>query len=259
MPGYLTKVLSYLFKVLSYLTKVPSFLEKVSRLLEKALQETPEDAASTQEAALGNAPATGTSPAPTPPAPTSEDQKARGTIFVDILVVLGIEGSLIAAHFTAHLTPLPDLFVIASAFLVGVLYLPCIAKLFTKFKNYYMAAVFWGFAMVVLLIGVHASLVALVRPGIKHALDGRPVRLIELINFEAIPAHVKWLDRNKREPSLLNDPNLLYLGHGPRGDILLACGNIVAVSPDLLSIEDGFHLRTKPVNRNTFCKDYHNY
>lgn len=181
-------------------------------------------------------------------------------IWVQFGGVIIAEAVLIVLHVRAHLPMRLDLVVTVLGFLVGVLFLVCLAKLFRP-KNLYLTAACWGLAVLVLLIGVRASLITFVRPQIGNALIGQPVRLIELIDFQATPAHVKWVDPSKKKPILLEDPDLLYLGHGPRGEVLFACGNVVTVPSDSVIVEDGFHL-LPPANaqdRKAFCAAANNY
>jgi hypothetical protein len=135
----------------------------------------------------------------------------------------------------------PGVLAIVAGFLAFVLYLVCLAKAVAR-KHLYFAAACWGILLLTLLIGTRASLIALARPSINKALEGSPVKPTQFVDFHAVPARVIWLDHGTKPPILLQDPYLLYLGQGPRGQILLACGNVVAVPSNLVTVEDGFHL-----------------
>lgn len=182
-------------------------------------------------------------------------------------VVTGICSIIIAATVVAYLfrasRPWVGLAAIIVGFLAGVLYLGYAAtmprpsaKMAGKRAGLQMAS--WALLALVLLIGIRVSLVELARPGINKALQGQPVQLIQFVDFEAIPAHVEWLSSSTKEPVLLRDPYLLYLGSGPRGQVLLACGNVVTVPPDQVSVADGFHLftHTSSADRKSFCSKY---
>jgi hypothetical protein len=138
-------------------------------------------------------------------------------------------------------------------FLAGALYWTCCAKMASKGT---MRTIFLLFLAATILIGTRQSLIDFVRPSINEALQGRAVRLIQLVDFQAAPAHIVWLNPEANLPKLLQDPYLLYLGHGPRGEVLLACGNVVTVPSDLIIVADGFHLnpQTTDQTRNRLCK-----
>jgi hypothetical protein len=179
--------------------------------------------------------------------------KVAFLIVSGILLVIGI-AAILAFMFRTSNAWL-GLAGILVGFLTILLFLTCAAKMAAKLTRPYLQAAIWGLLVLTLLIGVRTSLIDLVRPRIDQALHGYPVQLIQLIDFQATPARVIWLDSNTKPPPLLRDPGLLYLGRGPRGQVLLACGNVVAVPSNMIIVEDGSHLvpPVDPSARDKFC------
>lgn len=92
--------------------------------------------------------------------------------------------------------------------------------------------------------------------------SGRPVTPIALqdgflpvVDVWATGARATWITDGHPAPPALADPALLYLGHGSRGDVFVACGHGLVVPPGTVVVETGVEARERPdpVDRSRIC------
>ncbi len=131
--------------------------------------------------------------------------------------------------------------------LLGTLYFLIQAMQIRDFRK---ALISFVFMLLLLLLASFQALDILTHKRISEVRRGTMVTPISyaknayypIVGIKAMPARATWLDSTIKPSTALNDPFLLYLGHGNRGEVLFACGNVLTLPSSKAAIEDGDYI-----------------